>query len=117
MDVRAEVPPAPEGVEGPTARRVLAYVEGIDDDAEASVAVLAVLAVGLARSLDRSISTGVAASVIPNLSRQLRETLAEIRGLTTIEGDDPFAVAQAAAVAAAPSNGHTPSLFEHGPAA
>ena len=107
--------PAPEGVpDGPTTLSTVAYLRGIDvDDLDESVEVLAVLAVQVSRSIDRSVSTGQAVSVVPNMARQLRETLGEIRALRApaLAVDDPFAKVQAEAL------GATPSLFAAGPAA
>ena len=100
--------------DGPTTRSTLAYLGGLDlDEIDTSVAVLAVLAVQVARSIDRSVSTGQAVSVVPNMARQLRETLAEIRALQApaVAADDPFTKVQAEAL------GVTPSLFAAGPAA
>ena len=115
MDIIAMAGPAPADMpDGPTTRQTLAYlgdlaVDGIDT----SVEVLAVLAVQVSRSIDRSVSTGQAVSVVPNMARQLRETLAEIRALQApaVAADDPFVVAQAEA------RGATPSLFAPGPSA
>ena len=107
--------PAPEGVpDGPTTLSTVAYLRCLEvGELDESVAVLAVLAVQVARAIDRSVATGQAVSVVPNMARQLRETLGEIRALQApaLAVDDPFAVVQAEAL------GATPSLFAAGPSA
>ena len=112
MNIIAMAGPAPADMpDGPTTRQTLAYLGELDvDGVDTSVEVLSVLAVQVSRSIDRSVSTGQAVSVVPNMARQLRETLAEIRALqgTAVAADDPFVVAQAEA------RGATPSLFASG---
>lgn len=115
--------PADMPVEGPSARQVLAYLETLDlTGMDSQVEVLAVVAVQVARALDRSTQTGIAASVIPNLSRQLRETLADIRTLASasMSADDPMVALskQLRTDAGVPVEGPvTPSLFAPGPGA
>ena len=115
MNIAAMAGPAPADMpDGPTTRQTLAYLGELDvEEVDTSVEVLAVLAVQVSRSIDRSVSTGQAVSVVPNMARQLRETLAEIRALQAPapEVDDPFTKVQAEAL------GATPSLFEPGPSA
>ena len=115
MNIVAMSGPAPADMpDGPTTRQTLAYLGDLDvGGIDTSVEVLAVLAVQVSRSIDRSVSTGQAVSVVPNMARQLRETLAEIRALQApaVAADDPFTKVQAEAL------GVTPSLFAAGPAA
>ena len=115
MNISAMAGPAPaEAPDGPATRSTLAYLGGLDvEEVDLSVEVLAVLAVQVSRSIDRAVSTGQAVSVVPNMARQLRETLAEIRALLAPApaADDPFTKVQAEAL------GVTPSLFAPGPAA
>lgn len=97
--------------DGPTTRQTLAYLSSLDAaDLDSSVEVLAVLAVQVSRTVDRSVATGASTSVVPNMARQLRETLAEIRSLQApaLAADDPFARVQIEAL------GVTPSLFAPG---
>ena len=115
MNIAAMAGPAPADMpDGPTTRQTLAYLGGLDvEEVDTSVEVLAVLAVQVSRAIDRAVSTGQAVSVVPNMARQLRETLAEVRALLAppVAADDPFTKVQAEAL------GVTPSLFAAGPAA
>ena len=105
-----------QGDDGPTTVQAIAYLHGLDVDDE-SVAVLACVVVQVARTLDRCVVTGASPSVVPNMAKQLRETLTAIREVmsTKLEADDttpdPFAAVVAEMTAS------TPSLFVAGPPA
>lgn len=108
---------SPSEAEGPMSRQTRTFVDGLDvtdPEVEATVAVLAVLALQVARTLDRSVVTGQSTSVVPQMARQVRETLAEIRQIVRPpEAHDAFTDAAVEARDAV-----TPSLFGlDGPAA